>query len=175
MIEYRLKLFLMIFALIYYLKLSSTRLHKKECPVTGQRAISNRFLEVMTWFVGVTGLFLSFLFRIINANVFNKRLLAWLEGNGISLDGQNGFRRDRSCLDHIYTLYAVIYNGKLYTSDTYACFIDCRKAFDTVNRNCDVRSWNWIYMNIYYKQYNLCIWMFHVLYAYMSILPISSQ
>ena len=72
----------------------------------------------------------------IYANLLNRRLLKWLESNGLLADEQNGFRRDRSCQDHIYALNSLIYNRKLNKKDTYACFVDCRKAFDTVNRDC---------------------------------------
>ena len=72
----------------------------------------------------------------IYANLLNRRLLKWLESNELLADEQNGFRRDRSCQDHIYALNSLIYNRKLNKKDTYACFVDCRKAFDTVNRDC---------------------------------------
>ena len=72
----------------------------------------------------------------IYANILNKRLLQWLESNGLLVDEQNGFRKDRSCQDHIYSLYSLIHNRKMHKIDTYTCFVDCRKAFDTVNRDC---------------------------------------
>ena len=72
----------------------------------------------------------------IYANILNKRLLQWLESNGILVDEQNGFRKDRSCQDHVYSLYSLIHNRKMHKKDTYTCFVDCRKAFDTVNRDC---------------------------------------
>ncbi|MEW8548010.1 MAG: endonuclease/exonuclease/phosphatase family protein, partial [Candidatus Thiodiazotropha sp.] len=40
----------------------------------------------------------------IYASILNKRLVHWLDENEILSDGQNGFRKNRSCLDHIYTL-----------------------------------------------------------------------
>ena len=72
----------------------------------------------------------------IYANILNKRLLLWLEGNGLIADEQNGFRKNRSCQDHVYALYSLIHNRKLRKKETYTCFVDCRKAFDTVNRDC---------------------------------------
>ena len=72
----------------------------------------------------------------IYANILNKRLLQWLENNGLLVDEQNGFRKDRSCQDHVYSLYSLIHNRKMHKKDTYTCFVDCRKAFDTVNRDC---------------------------------------
>ena len=50
-------------------------------------------------------------------------------------DEQNGFRRNRSCLEHIYALYSVINKRKQQKLSTYVCFVD-EKAFDTVQRDC---------------------------------------
>ena len=72
----------------------------------------------------------------IYANILNKRLLLGLEGNGLIADEQNGFRKSRSCQDHVYALYSLIHNRKLRKKETYTCFVNCRKAFDTVNRDC---------------------------------------
>ena len=72
----------------------------------------------------------------IYADILNVRLSKWLEINDILVDEQNGFRSNRSCLEHIYTLYTVINKRKLNKLSTYACFVDAKKAFDTVNRDC---------------------------------------
>lgn len=69
------------------------------------------------------------------ADVLNCRLVKWLELNNILVDEQNGFRKERSCLDHIYTLYSVVNNRKLMHQSTFVCFIDIKKAFDNVNRH----------------------------------------
>ena len=49
---------------------------------------------------------------------------------------QNGFRKLRSCLDHLYTLVTVIRNRKEQNVRTFLCFVDFAKAFDSVNRDC---------------------------------------
>ena len=72
----------------------------------------------------------------IYANILNRRLLLWLEGNRLIADEQNSFQKNRSCQDHVYALYSLIHNRKLHKKETYTCFVDCRKAFDTVNRDC---------------------------------------
>ena len=72
----------------------------------------------------------------IYTDILNRRLTQWLEDNDVLYDGQNGFRKGRSCLDHIYTLYTIINNRKLEKKDTFVCFVDAKKAFDTVNRDC---------------------------------------
>lgn len=66
----------------------------------------------------------------------NIRLSKFIEENKFLVEEQNGFRRERSCMEHIYTLYSVINKRKLSKLSTFACFVDAKKAFDTVNREC---------------------------------------
>ncbi|XP_033730266.1 uncharacterized protein LOC117319595, partial [Pecten maximus] len=70
----------------------------------------------------------------VYCNILNRRLSSWLEENNILHDAQNGFRKDRSCQDHVYSLYSVVKNCINAKQSTYSCFIDLRKAFDTVVR-----------------------------------------
>ena len=72
----------------------------------------------------------------IYADVLNKRLSNWLEKRSVLADEQNGFRKRRSCLEHIYTLYSKVNNRKMSRLSTFACFIDLKKAFDSVQRDC---------------------------------------
>ena len=58
-----------------------------------------------------------------------------LETCEVISDLQNGFRPHRSCQDHILTLHNIVLNRKLKGNDTYACFVDFRKAFDSINRD----------------------------------------
>ncbi|UYV84518.1 hypothetical protein LAZ67_X002430 [Cordylochernes scorpioides] len=69
-------------------------------------------------------------------NLFNKiinRLNNWIEKREIILENQAGFRKNRSCTDHILLLNSLIQlslrrkRGKLYVF-----FVDLTKAFDTV-------------------------------------------
>ena len=46
-------------------------------------------------------------------------------------DEQNGFRRDRSCTDHVFTLNGIIPNRK----ESFVTFTDLQKAFDTGDRD----------------------------------------
>ena len=50
----------------------------------------------------------------------NKRLSSYLERNNLLADEQNGFRKNRSCEDHIFTHNSVIRNNK----NTFAAFVD---------------------------------------------------
>ena len=49
-------------------------------------------------------------------------------------DEQNGFRKDKSCLDHIFTLYSTTQARLSENRDTFVCYVDLKKAFDNVNR-----------------------------------------
>ena len=72
----------------------------------------------------------------IFTGILNKRLYNWAEENEKINVEQAGFRRSHSTIDHIYTLHSIISNC-LYgrkRSKMYVCFVDFKKAFDTVNR-----------------------------------------
>lgn len=72
----------------------------------------------------------------IYADILNLRFNEWIENNNVVVDEQNGFRSKRSCLEHIYTLYSVINKRKQQKKSTYVCFVDAKKAFDSVQRDC---------------------------------------
>ena len=65
----------------------------------------------------------------------NKRLQNYLEKNEILAEEQNGFRTGRSCIDHIYIMCTVLRNRKAMGKEMFVCFIDYKKAFDSINRN----------------------------------------
>ncbi len=65
----------------------------------------------------------------------SHRLSNYLETNKLLTDEQNGFRPNRSCLDHIYALHNICSNRKNLKADTFLTFIDYQKAFDFVNHN----------------------------------------
>ncbi|UYV69946.1 hypothetical protein LAZ67_7001291 [Cordylochernes scorpioides] len=66
-------------------------------------------------------------------SILRSRLEEWVEGRRVVPENQAGFRKGRSCIDHIFTLTTLIQlslrkkRGKLYVF-----FVDLRKAFDTV-------------------------------------------
>ena len=68
----------------------------------------------------------------IYCTVLNNRLREWLEDNECLCDEQNGFRRGRSCEDHIFSLYSILNERKISRKSTFVCFVDMKKAFDTV-------------------------------------------
>ncbi|XP_063415945.1 uncharacterized protein LOC134697591 [Mytilus trossulus] len=63
----------------------------------------------------------------IYADILNTRLSSWLEENNILADEQNGFRKDRGCIEHLYSLTSIITNRKIERLSTFACFIDAKK------------------------------------------------
>lgn len=55
---------------------------------------------------------------------------------GILRESQMGFRRDRETGDHVFVLNSLINSNISREKDkTYACFINFKTAFDSVNRN----------------------------------------
>ena len=60
--------------------------------------------------------------------------MKFLEASELVADVQNGFRRECSCLHHIYSLTTIVRNHKNCNLSTYAAFVDFRKAFDATDR-----------------------------------------
>ena len=48
---------------------------------------------------------------------------------------QAGFRRGRSCSNHIFTLRQFLQQSKEWNASLYARFIDFEKAFDSIHRD----------------------------------------
>ena len=69
------------------------------------------------------------------SKILNTRIQKYLESNKILVDEQNGFRACRSCIDHLYVLCTVLRNRKLSGQETFLCYIDYKKAFDSVERH----------------------------------------
>ncbi|VDI27517.1 palmitoyltransferase ZDHHC13/17 [Mytilus galloprovincialis] len=65
------------------------------------------------------------------SSTLNNRVQQFLEDNGLIVDEQGGFRRDRSCEDHVFSLNCLILGRK----STFDTFEDLKKAFDYVDRN----------------------------------------
>ncbi|ESP02751.1 hypothetical protein LOTGIDRAFT_111041, partial [Lottia gigantea] len=50
-------------------------------------------------------------------------------------DFQNGFRKNRSCEDHILSLYNIINDRNVKRKPTFICFVDFKRAFDGTQRH----------------------------------------
>ena len=57
----------------------------------------------------------------------------FLEKNGILMNEQNGFRPNRSCTDHIFTLCDLLRICKSNNEQTFCAFINFQKVFDLLN------------------------------------------
>ena len=68
-------------------------------------------------------------------SALNIRLNYFAEDNDLIVEEQNGFRSDRSCLDHIFTLQNTLRIRNELNSQTFCAFIDFKKAFDYVDRD----------------------------------------
>ena len=66
--------------------------------------------------------------------ILNNRLISFLDLNNLKRPEQIGFSKGGRTADHIFTLKTIIDSYKLKKKKLYACFIDLRKAFDSVWR-----------------------------------------
>ncbi|XP_060597913.1 uncharacterized protein LOC132751716 [Ruditapes philippinarum] len=67
--------------------------------------------------------------------ILNNRLSNWAENRDVIVDEQNGFRKKRSTIDHLFTLTNIIDTRKKRKQSTFAAFIDFKKAYDYINRD----------------------------------------
>jgi hypothetical protein len=72
----------------------------------------------------------------IYCDILNHRISKWLEDNHKLGDEQNGYRKDRNCIDHLYVLNDILNRRIDSKQNTFISFIDMRKAFDNVNHEC---------------------------------------
>ena len=66
--------------------------------------------------------------------ILNTRLSQWCERNQILVDEQAGFRQARSTSDQLFILREAVLDRSRRKKDTYCCFLDIKKAYDTVFR-----------------------------------------
>lgn len=68
--------------------------------------------------------------------LLTRRLSIYFEDKGLLHESQNGFRKGRNCIEHVYTLTETIrMNLPTAGSRVYACFVDLKKAFPSVNHD----------------------------------------
>lgn len=77
---------------------------------------------------------LSTVYKVFSA-ILNNRLCEFIEMNDILVDEQNGFRKNRACIDHIYVLSTVLRARLQESKSTFVCFVDFQKAFAWINRD----------------------------------------
>ena len=76
---------------------------------------------------------LSIMYKIY-ATVLNNRLVKWIERTKKFEDEQAGFRPERGTSEQVFILYEVLSMRYRCKKDTYCCFIDVKKAYDSVWR-----------------------------------------
>ena len=69
------------------------------------------------------------------SSILSNRIVSYTNICNILVDEQNGFRENKSCSDHIFTLSSVIQNRSHENKPIFAAFLDMEKAFDRVNRD----------------------------------------
>ena len=68
-------------------------------------------------------------------SILSNIIVSYTNICNILVNEQNGFRKNRSCSDHIFTLSSVIQNRLHENKPTFAAFLDMEKAFDRVIRD----------------------------------------
>ena len=80
------------------------------------------------------GIAVGTLMSRLYASMLEQRLSRYLDGCNLRARGQAGFRRDHRCADHIFTLNSLINRYRTARAPLYCCFVDFRKAYDSVPR-----------------------------------------
>ena len=78
---------------------------------------------------------LGTIFGKLYGSDLEKIINRWAELKGVRPRGQASFREGRSTLDHILTLRTLIEKEIFEGRCLYSCFVDFKKAFDTVPRD----------------------------------------
>jgi len=66
--------------------------------------------------------------------ILDKRLSEWAEQHGLRAKGQVGFCKDYRTIDQLFILQTLIEHNKAKKKPLYSCFVDFKKAFDTMLR-----------------------------------------
>ena len=74
------------------------------------------------------------------SKLVNKRLNSYLETENILCESQNGFRPKRSTTEHVFCLIEILQICKESKQSTFCCFVDFKKAFDSVDRKLLLRK-----------------------------------
>ena len=68
------------------------------------------------------------------AMVLEARLSNWAEDSELRAHGQAGFRKDYRTTDNVFVLQTLIAHARKTKKKLYCCFVDFKKAFDSVPR-----------------------------------------
>ena len=81
------------------------------------------------------GITLTSIFSKLYSQILDTRLRSWAEENKIINDNQFGFRENKSTVDCLYILQAIVNRQLNEKRKLYCAFVDFKKAFDLVYRN----------------------------------------
>ena len=74
------------------------------------------------------------MFAKLYMTALNVVLSSELDRKGCRARGKTSFRADFQTMDHIVTLHAIIKEARHISMKVYCCFVDFRKAFDSISR-----------------------------------------
>ena len=92
---------------------------------------SIKFVRPMTF----RGLALQSCIYKLYSGIINARLVRFLDIKELLSDTQNGFRKNRSCNQHLFALKEIMDLCLAEGKSTHLCFVDFSKAFDFLDRN----------------------------------------
>ena len=81
------------------------------------------------------GLTISNCLGKVATKIMNRRLIKWLESEGLIAHEQIGFKPKQRTTDHILVLNTICDIYKSKHKAVYMCFVDLEKAFYSVNRH----------------------------------------
>ncbi len=79
------------------------------------------------------GIFLLSTVYKLFSGILNKHIVNIADTNKLFADEQNGFRKGRSCIDHMFVLTLIMCNRKAKDLSPYVAYIDFEKAFDCID------------------------------------------
>lgn len=81
------------------------------------------------------GIAVGSLLAKLYASMLNERLMEWTERHNLRARGQAGFRKDRRTTDQVFVLRTLIESARAAKQPLYACYVDFKKAYDTIDRD----------------------------------------
>lgn len=81
------------------------------------------------------GIAVGSLLAKLYAAMLNERLMTWTERYNLRARGQAGFRKDHRTTDQVFVLRTLIERTRADRVPLYACYVDFKKAYDTIPRD----------------------------------------
>jgi hypothetical protein len=83
-------------------------------------------------FENYRGITVGLVLAKVFAMILEAQLSSWAEERGLRARGEAGFRKDLRTTDNLYILRTLIEQSTHKRKKVYCCFVDFRKAFDTM-------------------------------------------